>query len=142
MTDIKIVQLRQALLEIIWQFGPRGLSGECCEDLSMPEFFALEHVANTQSCRVQDIGQRLGFTKSGATRIVNRLNKKGYVQKMNSLEDARVCCVTSTEKGRDVLYATHQRYAEMIRKMLCNMPEEYAQKVTEAFLIMAGSMRK
>jgi DNA-binding MarR family transcriptional regulator len=35
---------------------------------------------------VQDVGLQLGFTKSGATRIVNRMEKKG-LQKIKSHAD-------------------------------------------------------
>lgn len=51
----------------------------------MPEFIALDKIFNTKNCPVQDIGLALGFTKSGATRIVNRLEKKGYVQKKDPM---------------------------------------------------------
>ena len=72
-----ISELSRSLLEIVWHFGPKGLNGECCDNLTMPEFIALDKVSSTKDCPVQDIGISLGFTKSGATRVVNRLEKKG-----------------------------------------------------------------
>ncbi|MCK8603738.1 MarR family winged helix-turn-helix transcriptional regulator [Desulfoferrobacter suflitae] len=93
MNKTQMPELSRALIEIVWHFGPKGLDGQCCENLSLPEFLALDKVAGTKDCPVQEVGHALGFTKSGATRIVNRLEKKGYVEKVRSDEDARVCCV-------------------------------------------------
>ena len=105
-----ISELSRSLLEIVWHFGPKGLNGECCDNLTMPEFIALDKVSSTKDCPVQDIGISLGFTKSGATRVVNRLEKKGYVKKIKSHDDARFCCVDITEKGELVLKSTDSRY--------------------------------
>ena len=75
--SLKPGSVSRALIEIVWQFGAKGPDGECCEDLSMPEYLALEAAALNDDCAVQLIGNKIGFTKSGATRIVNRLGKKG-----------------------------------------------------------------
>ena len=50
-----ISELSRSLLEIVWHFGPKGLNGECCDNLTMPEFIALDKVSSTKDCPVQDI---------------------------------------------------------------------------------------
>jgi len=136
-----ISDLNRALIEIVWHFGPKGLDGECCENLSMPEFLALDKIANTQDCRVQKIGQLLGFTKSGATRIVNRLEKNGYVQKIKSYEDARVCCVLITQQGENVLNSTDERYSKELEQLLSRMPEKNVPQMKELLKGMAKALR-
>ncbi len=142
MASINSNGLSKALREIVWQFGPKGLDGECCENLSMPEFIALEKAANTQHCAVQDIGRQLGFTKSGATRIVNRLEKKGYIQKVTSHEDARVCCVVPTKSGKAVLSSTGRRYDDQLNALLSKMDADTAKKVADSLSEMARALRK
>jgi len=137
----KISDLSRSLIEIAWHFGPKGLNGECCEDISMPEFIALDKISNTRYCPVQEIGQRLGFTKSGATRIVNRLEKKGYVHKMTSSDDARVCCVVITTSGEKVIKDADERYLEKLNQLLMKMPENIRQKTEELFKSMARALR-
>ena len=137
MIDSKATELSKALKKIVWEFGPRGLNGECSEDLSMPEFIALEKVSNTQDCPVQNVGLQLGFTKSGTTRIVNRLEKKGYVKKIKSHEDARICCVVITERGEEVLHSANKYYSEKLAATLARMPKELARQMTELLLFMA-----
>jgi DNA-binding MarR family transcriptional regulator len=139
--SVKISDLSRSLIEIAWHFGPKGLNGECCDDISMPEFIALDKISNTQYCPVQEIGQRLGFTKSGATRIVNSLEKKGYVKKMTSSEDARVCCVVITASGEKIIKDADERYLEKLNQLLAKMPENFRLKAEELFNSMARALK-
>jgi len=134
-------QVSRALIEIVWQFGPKGLDGECCGDLTMPEYLALETAAVTVDCPVQHIGARIGFTKSGATRIVNRLERKGYVQKIRSSEDARICCVVPTEKGNQILANVSRRYADKLNSVLQNISEGQSEVIKNAILTMGKALR-
>lgn len=132
----------RALIEIVWQFGPKGLDGECCEDLSMPEYLALEAAALTTDSPVQHIGNTLGFTKSGATRIVNRLEKKSYIQKLRSSEDARVCCVVPTDKGKHVLEKVSKHYVDRLKTVLGKTSDDQADMIVNAIISMAKALRR
>lgn len=132
----------RSLLDIVWHFGPQGMNGECCADLSMPEFRALEKAAGTQNCPVAAIGEFLGFTKSGATRIIKRLEKKGYVRKVKSQEDARVCCVMLTKSGEKVLNTTANKYARGMHLLFSRIPRGESTQVQESLIALAKIIRK
>jgi MarR family 2-MHQ and catechol resistance regulon transcriptional repressor len=132
MTQSTISDISRALIEIAWHFGPKGLNGECCENLTMPEFIALDKISTTSQCAVQDVGYSLGFTKSGATRIVNRLEKKGYVQKIKSHEDARICCVEIT---------ANTRYMEQFHTIAAKMPEHSVADTVNMLKAMATALK-
>lgn len=138
----KISELSRSLIEIAWHFGPKGLNGECCEDISMPEFIALDKISNTPDCPVQEIGQALGFTKSGATRIVNRLESKGYIRKMTSTEDARVCCLIITASGEKVIHDADARYKEKLEQLVSKMPESERSRAKKLLNSMAQAIRE
>lgn len=110
--------ISKTLREIAWKIGPRGIDGECCSDLTMPEYFSLEKISLSCDCSVQSIGEKLGFTKSGATRVVNRLEKKGYVIKKKSPSDGRLCCIELTDKGKFTLDMFNVFYLSKIEKGL------------------------
>lgn len=133
--------MSRSLIEIVWHFGPKGLNGECCENLTMPEFIALGKVSTTSHCAVQDVGCSLGFTKSGATRIVNRLEKKGYVQKIQSHKDARVCCVEITKAGEGVLSSADSRYREQFHSIAAKMPEHSLADIIKLLTEMANALK-
>lgn len=135
-----ISELGRSLAAIAWHFGPKGLNGQCCDDLSMPEFIALDKVSSIRSCSVQEVGCCLGFTKSGATRVVNRLEKKGYIQKMKSEDDGRFCCVVITEKGQETLRKADLRFAQQFKELISKMPHGYEEKVRQILSDMARTM--
>ncbi len=140
LSKTNISELSRALIEIGWHLGPKGLNGECCENLSMPEFIALDKIANTQDCPVQDIGQVLGFTKSGATKIVDRLEKKGCIQRVKSFTDARFCYVVITKQGEDILKAADENYSAKFQNLLNKMPKHYAPQMTNIFTAIAKAI--
>ncbi len=141
MTQSAISDISRSLIEIAWYFGPKGLNGECCENLTMPEFIALDKISTTTNCAVQDVGYSLGFTKSGATRIVNRLEKKGYVQKLKSHEDARICCVEITKSGERVLSSANSRYMEQFHAIAEKMPEYTVAETVKLLTAMANALK-
>lgn len=135
-------ELTRALIEIIWYFGPKTLDGNCCENLSMPEFIALEKVSNTKNCPVQDIGVKLGFTKSGATRIVNRLEKKGLVKKHKFPNDARVCCITITTKGQQALVSAGEICTSKLEQLVSKVPISSQKNIKDALIAMAKTINE
>lgn len=141
-SSTNISEISRSVIEFAWHFGSKGLDGKCCEDISMPEFITLDKVSNTPDCPVQEIGQALGFTKSGATRIVNRLESKGYVRKMTSTEDARVCCVIITRKGENVIRNADSKYKEKLEHLISKMPENQRHIAKEILNSMARALRK
>ena len=141
MRQAVISDISRSLIEIAWHLGPKGLNGECCENLTMPEFIALDKVATTTNCAVQDVGYSLGFTKSGATRIVNRLERKGYVKKIRSHKDARVCCVEITGSGERVLLSANSRYMEQFHAIVSKMPEHSSADIVNVITAMANVLK-
>ena len=65
------------LLEISWFVRPHGQDDPCCGELSAAEARALATAAGGGCRTIQDIAGALGVTRSGATRVVDRLEKRG-----------------------------------------------------------------
>lgn len=136
-----ISELSRSLALVAWHFGSKGLNGECCGDLSMPEFIGLDQISSTPNCSVQEVGNYLGFTKSGATRVVKRLEKKGYIKKLKSPEDGRVCCMTLTEKGKEILNHVDQQYTQQFEGLKSKMPRLSAPKIEQIVVDLARGVK-
>lgn len=126
--------LSRSLLDIAWNFGPKGLDGSCCQDLGLAEFLALDGISRIVDCPVQQVGTALGFTKSGATRIVNRLAAKGYVSKRTSGSDARVCCLGVTERGREILSQAYAQYGNLLDRVFSGLEATEQQELQESLI--------
>lgn len=135
-----ILQMYHLLQEIAWQFGSHEFGGECCGDLSLVEFMALKKVAGHDQLTIQELGAALDFTKSGATRVIDRLEKKGYVARQESPLDGRICCVMVTAKGTDVITSITEQYAVRLEEKLRGLEQQEIASVMSALEILVKSM--
>lgn len=140
--DKKILDIYKLLQEIAWCFGSHGVNGECCGDLTLTEFIALRKVLENTGLSVQDIGNSINFTKSGATRIIDRLVRKGYVTRGRSPLNYRVCCITATEKGTEVVKYTMEKYSTYLEMILGDLDTTMIDNIKEALAVLVESVHK
>lgn len=133
--------LLELIREITWSFGARGLKGECCGDLSHPEYRALCLASERQQCSMQEIAKDLGFTKGGATRVVNRLEKKGYIERLRSTEDGRVCCVNVTSLGNMLVKSVSRDNKNRIDKIMSKIDPGMQEVIETAFRSFVQAIR-
>jgi DNA-binding MarR family transcriptional regulator len=85
----------------------RALSADLLAEhgLTINDYEALLQLsrAENQSLRRIDLASRLLLTASGVTRMLDGLEREGYVEKGSCASDARVTYAVLTEKGREKL---------------------------------------
>jgi DNA-binding MarR family transcriptional regulator len=119
--DEQARQLAGSIEKIMYYFGTQSMEGECCENISLGEFFALRAVLHQDICTMQDIAKSAVVTKSGATRIVSRLEDKRLVHREQDQKDGRICCVTLTEEGKSLLNRIEDQLMDKIQTILTAM---------------------
>lgn len=137
-----IPDIYNLIQELSWHFGNHGFNGECCGDLSLVEFMALKKVYKNENYSIQEIGRALDFTKSGATKIINRLENKGYVIREHSSIDGRVCCVVITDKGLEAITSIEERYTDYVGEMLKDFEPNTIDNVKNVLELLITSVRK
>lgn len=138
----QIMGIYNSLQEIAWQFGSRGINGECCEDLSFIEFMALKRVYENAEISIQEVGNNLNITKSGATKIINRLEQKGYVTRKTSTADGRVCCLHTTYNGIQIMNSIISKNTLYIEKILNQLDPNSIEEIEAALKTFNDSMQK
>lgn len=128
------------ILQIAWHFTSRGINGACCANVSFAEFKVLQTTAITPNCSVQHIGNILDFTKSGATRIVNRLEKQKLVTKIRSAADARVCCVAPTPAGLQLLQSAMQCTSDRLEQALLKVTPSERENISNSVNLLASTL--
>ncbi|MGV8079974.1 MAG: MarR family winged helix-turn-helix transcriptional regulator [Syntrophales bacterium] len=107
--------------QLSYQWGRRHRDGTCCENLSLNEFQALRAALFHRECTVQEIARGAEVTKSGATRLVNRLEEKGLVRREEDPKDGRICCVTLTDQGASLLSRIENQLLTDFQSVLATM---------------------
>lgn len=129
--------------DLSWYFGNQGFSGDCCcEDLSLIEYMALKKAYENKNMTILSIGNELNITKSGASKIVNRLEKKGYIIRIQSPLDGRVCCVRISEKAKSVINKIEQKYVEYLENILKDLDSEKVDNIKESLYILVDLVHK
>jgi len=142
MNSVSVMELSELIGEITWRFGARGFKGECCGDLSQPEYRTLFLASGRPKCAMQEIAQNLGLTKSGATRVVNRLEKKGYVERRRSPEDGRVCCIKVTKSGRELIKALSRENEMHINRIMSKIDPAMLEIIRTALKSFVQAIQK
>jgi DNA-binding MarR family transcriptional regulator len=88
-------------------------------DLSIREMHLIECVGTDRETgkTVSEIAEYLKVARPSVTVMVNKLERKGYLEKQGSRTDGRVVCVRLSREGRKV-EAYHRRYhMNMVREI-------------------------
>lgn len=125
--DEQTRQLTELLENMMYDFGTHNMTGNCCENISHGEFRALRTMSRSDRCTMQDLAKSIAVTKSGATRIISRLEEKKLVRRVHDQNDARICCVQLSKEGKS---------------LLSRITEEPAKKMSTVLETMAPDMRQ
>lgn len=87
-------------------------------DLSLPEYEALFRlqIASGHPLQMSEIASQLINSPSGMTRIADRLEKDGLIERETPPDNRRVVLVRLTARGRKVLDEADQAFREALRE--------------------------
>jgi len=94
----------------------RGGSGEA--DLSLVEARLLKFVRSQGPVRMCDISQNLNYPTSTLTYMVDRLVKRGYLERKRDHEDRRAIRLTLTDKAEDYLSKRVNQASEICQEAI------------------------
>ncbi len=70
--------------------------------LTPPQFDIIATLGNTEGMSFKELGEKTLITKGALTGIVDRMEQKGWVQRIISLEDRRSTLARLTPKGEEL----------------------------------------
>jgi MarR family transcriptional regulator, 2-MHQ and catechol-resistance regulon repressor len=98
-------ELHRALSELVRVYQFRDRDRICCYDISVSQCYALEAVILKGPLSLNELAAELYLEKSTASRVVDGLENKGYVERRDDPTDRRALRLVATDAGRE-LYAT------------------------------------
>jgi DNA-binding MarR family transcriptional regulator len=129
--------LYEALSELIRVYQFRDRDRICCYDVSVTQCYALEALARRSAMTLNDLAAHLYLDKSTASRVVDALERKAYVERTPHPEDRRAVQLTLTETGRE-MYRTIQRDILTEEKhLLAGFDPEVRQAMTQLITRLA-----
>lgn len=90
--------------------------------VGLTEFRALGPISQTseKELRVSHLAREVGLNQTSATRLVTRLEAKGYAQRDTCPDDGRGVYAVITEAGEGLLREARSPYEARVRELLTN----------------------
>ena len=87
--------------------------------LTINDYECLLHLSHAEdgSMRRVDLAERLMLTPSGVTRLLDGLERDGWVRKGHCDSDARVTYAVLTDEGRELLESAGRTHVAQIREI-------------------------
>ncbi len=95
--------------------------------LSMTELKVLCFVGKVERCIIREICDHLLIPKNNMTAIINKLYRKGLVNRERSEENRRVVYISLTETGKVIYHEEMQNTLELAEGMLSRLNESEQQ---------------
>lgn len=93
-------------------------------DVSIKEMHTLDSIGEAKVTTPSDIAKDLMLTVGTVTVSLNRLEKKGYIERYRSESDRRVVHVSLSQRGR-LLYRLHRKFHQkMVKRFVADLPED------------------
>lgn len=105
-TDTHLISDAENLFEAVnqlvrvYQFRDRDRI--CCYDVSVTQCYAVETLIKQGPLRMQALAEEMFLDKSTASRVIDTLERKGYVERSVDLEDKRAIQIRATEAGEEL----------------------------------------
>jgi len=129
--------LHAAVSDLVRVYQFRDRDRICCYDISVTQCYALEFLVNEGPMRSQALAERLLLDKSTTTRVVDALQRKGYVQRSVAADDARAVTLRATRSGRALYSKINRELIAQQAELLADLSPEVRAGVTEAIRRLA-----
>lgn len=95
-------QFYDTLSDLIRVYQFRDRDRICCYDVSVSQCYGLEALVRKGPMTLNDLAAYLYLDKSTASRVVDALERKGYVARTPHPDDGRALLLASTAAGREL----------------------------------------
>jgi DNA-binding MarR family transcriptional regulator len=111
-------------------------------DLTPRQLAVLVTVASNEGLSQTGLVDRTGIDRSTLADIVRRMQKKGFLQRRRTKEDARAYAVRLTDEGRRVLRTAEPLAKRVDERILEALPAKQREQFIEDLLAIADALQK
>ena len=120
----------ERLARILGQIGPDEV---CCEGLSQRQCAILRTLVAQEGARIQDLATSSGITPSAMTRVLEKLEQRGLVERVRGAQtDGRAAMVKITAEGRRTRKQLDQLMRERTEQIVESIPKEQREQILSA----------
>lgn len=111
-------------------------------EMSKQELFTIMMIDRFGEITMSQLSEHMNFPMSTATGIIDRLVKKGYLQRGRNESDRRIVVITLADKGRTFMQHIRTIASEYIRKAYEVLDEEERQYLFKIFSKISAAFQQ
>ena len=123
-------ELYDALEDLLRVYQFRDRDRICCFDVSVSQCYALEGLVRRGGMTLNDLAAYLYLDKSTASRVVDALERKGYVTRLPHPKDRRALLLEPTPAGRELEGKIRESILAEERQLLADFAPEVRRSMT------------
>lgn len=110
--------------------------------LCFSDFATLEILLHKGPLPVNTIGEKVLLTSGSITTAVDRLEKKGLVERKSAVEDRRLRIVHLTEAGREVIESVFEAHQQALETATSGVSDEEKRSLIELLKKLGKNARQ
>jgi len=124
----------ERLSNILGQIGPDEV---CCDGLSQRQTAILRILVASEGARLTDLAALSGITPSAMTRVLEKLEARGLVERVRGAhDDGRAAIVRVTPAGRRTRKALDQLMRSRTQTIMGAIPQQHRASVLNALQLL------
>jgi len=135
--ELDAMELQEALNDLIRVYQFRDRKRICCYDVSVTQCYALRELVRTGPMGLTNLASALYLDGSTACRVVDTLERKGYVTRTQDPGDARALELNATDAGRELYARIENDLLAEQKTLLADFDPEVRQATTRLIARLA-----
>lgn len=124
--DNKVMEINKLLVEVYDDIGKieqESLKQGEFKDLSISEIHTIEAIGMYEEKTMSEVAAKLEITTGTLTTAIDKLIKKGYVERNRSETDRRIVNIKLTKRGK-LAYRIHEKFHnDMVKRVIDGFSE-------------------
>ncbi|HEY3297521.1 MAG TPA: MarR family transcriptional regulator, partial [Armatimonadota bacterium] len=108
------------------------LTENAADEMTMSQFQALKHIAQHGPCTIGQLAKGLATSQPAATMLVDRMAKRGLVDRHPGSTDRRRSEISLTERAVELLAQIEAERADRLAKTMALMSDEQRRQLLES----------
>ncbi len=122
--------LYDALQDLIRVYQFRDRDRICCHDLSVTQCYALDALVRRGGITVNELSAELYLDKSTASRVVDALERKGYLKRNSHPDDRRAVQLEVTRTGKNLFARIRRDIVEQEKSLIAEFDPKTRRAMT------------
>jgi DNA-binding MarR family transcriptional regulator len=112
------------------------------EDLSLSQYYVLHLIKTSPQAQMKNIKNNLCVSGAYATSIIDKLVKKGFIERYRGKDDRRVVRVKLTDKGKILIRDLNNKKAQFYTKLLKDMNGKDKKTMSDGLSLLVSSLSR